>query len=241
MCFSVKLRVYAAENDTRMISGPTLATCWQFALDCKMRTRYNFKKHGMQDLHCSLANKDARQTGRQTLKAKLPTIVTQRMVESRQEIRQWQFNTMVASSASNETKCAKTGTTHSRSRSSHQRRMTQPWQSLTQSRQNAEKSRTTSLKAVQPAMASQRGSSKNIKIKLPSQISGQNAGHATSSTVSRSTRERLPSVPLQQRRQQCNDFQFNSSCWTRQEQSSANRRCSSSNRRPDDCHLERCA
>lgn len=164
MCFSVKLRVYAAENDTRIISGPTLATCWQFALDCKMRTRYNFKKHGMQDLHCSLANKDARQTGRQTLKAKLPTIVTQRMVEIISAGDSPVANTMVASSASNETKCPKTGTTHSRSRSSHQRRMTQlgqPWQSLTQSRQNAEKSRTTSLKAVQPAMASQRGSSKN--------------------------------------------------------------------------------
>lgn len=53
MCFSVKLRVYAAENDTRMISGPILATCWQFALDCKMRTRYNFKKYGMPDLYCS--------------------------------------------------------------------------------------------------------------------------------------------------------------------------------------------
>eukprot|EP00729_Bicosta_minor_P027644 gene27644-7901_t len=38
MCFSVKLRVYAAENDTRMISEPTLATCWQIALDCKMRS-----------------------------------------------------------------------------------------------------------------------------------------------------------------------------------------------------------
>lgn len=69
MCFSVKLRVYAAENDTRIISGPTLATCWQFALDCKMRTRYNFKKLGMPDLHlnlASLANKYARQTGRRS-------------------------------------------------------------------------------------------------------------------------------------------------------------------------------
>lgn len=105
MCFSVKLRMYAAENDTRMISEPTLATCWQIALDCKMRTRYNFKKHGMQDLHCSLANKDARQTGRQTLKAKLPTIVNAWFSAGDLPV----ANTMVASSrsASNETQLLK--------------------------------------------------------------------------------------------------------------------------------------